>query len=667
MSTRHRRSRLLRALSLVAVLLPPGQALAAPAAATWTTDSFLEVARVSDAVPSPDGARVAYVVARADLDRSPSAYAGQLFVASESAAPRQYTFSQGSVSRPRWSPDGAAIAFLAHPPGGGAGTLMVIPADGGAPRPLTGPEHPVEAFQWSPKGGRLALLQGPALGDGPETARVAGAAADNRHLWLLTLSADGRAADLRQLTRGDFNVGNPLLGEAFDFSPDGRSIAFTRTRGAALDDWRSADLALVDVGDGTVRSFRQSDAAEFAPVFSPDGRHIAFNVSVYPPSWIAQSRIGVARTGGEGLKLLAATADEQPRTVGWISNRTLLVKERAGTVTALWTLPLDGGPPRRFDDGDGVLDSVSLNAPGTRLGLVVSDGRTAPEAAVTDLRRYRPRTISRANTGLAALPAASTRRIEWAGADGTAIEGLLTLPPGHRDGQQHPLILVLHGGPADAFDDHYLGEFHGVPLADLAAAGYLLLRANPRGSGGYGHPFRDAIREDWGGADVDDVLSGVDHVIASGLADPQRLGLVGWSYGGYLGARIISRTHRFGAAALGAPVTHLSHMAVTTDIPGFVADYLGGEFWQVPGRYAERSPLLAAGDITTPALILHGEKDPRVPADQGLALYRALERQGLDTRLVTYPRAGHRLTEPRQMQHAANEILTWFKGHVPVR
>ncbi len=667
MSTRHRRNPLLRALRLLALLLPFGPALAAAADAEWSADSFLAVARVSDVVPSPDGGRTAYVVARANLNQAPSAFAGQLFVASETAAPRQYTFAPGSVSRPRWSPDGDAIAFLVQSPEGGGATLMVIPADGGAPRPLTGPEHPVEAFQWSPRGGLMALLVGTPEPEAPVVARVAGAASGHRHLWLLNLTADGRAGALRQLTHGDFNVGNPLLGEAFDMAPDGRTIAFTRTRSAAIDDWTSADLALVDVADGTVRAFRQSDAAEFAPVFSPDGRHIAFNVSVYPPSWIAQSRIGVARTGGEGLKLLAATADEQPQTMGWISNRTLLVRERAGTVSALWTLPLDGGRPRRFDDGDAVLESVALNAPGTRLGLVTSNARTAPEAAVTELRRYRPRTVSRANTTVPPLPAISTRRIDWEAPDGRRIEGLLTLPPGHQVGQQHPLVLVIHGGPADAFSNRYLGEFRGVPLADLAAAGYALLRANPRGSGGYGHGFRAAISEDWGGADYQDLMSGVDHVIASGVADPQRLGLVGWSYGGYLGGWIISRTHRFSAAVLGAPVTNLTHMALTTDIPGLLPDYLGGEIWQIPERYRERSPLQAAGEITTPALILHGEMDRRVPADQGQALYRALERQGLDTRLVTYPRAGHALAEPRQMQHAAREILAWFEQHLPVR
>jgi dipeptidyl aminopeptidase/acylaminoacyl peptidase len=652
---------------LLRVWLLCAAAFPAPAALAWTVADTLQVATLPDAVPSPDGQQVAYVVSRADLEANPSSYRGQLFVAAaDGSQQRQFTFGDTSISRPRWSPDGAWIAYLRTPPEGPA-NVAVLPADGGGARALTDFAEGVVDFRWSPAGGALAVLRPDPLesATGPVDAVVAGAAPPHHHLWMIPLNELGRPGEPRRLTSGTFHVGNSLLGDAFDWSPDGRSIAFTRTRSADINAWVTADVAMVDVVSGTTRTFQQSNAAEYAPHYAPDGRHIAFNISMFPPSWIRHSRVGLARADGSGLKLLAPTADAQPRIVGWINDRLLLVQEPHRTVTGLWTLPIDGGKPRRFDAAQAVLDAVTLNASGTRLAFSTMTDNAAPEVAVTSLRRFRPEPVSAANVDLPPLPDAETRVITWTSADGLEIEGLLTLPPGHRPGQRHPLLLLIHGGPAGVHQRRYLGLPDATePLAAFAADGYATLRVNPRGSSGYGHDFRAANRADWGGGDYQDLMAGVDHVVGLELADPSRLGLAGWSYGGFLSAWTVTRNHRFGAAVAGAPITDLMQLAVTTDIGGFIPDYLQNSYWQDPTVYRERSPLLQAEAITTPLLVLHGESDVRVPPSQGAALYQALRQQGLETRMVTYPRAPHLLREPRQIHHAARETLDWFGRHL---
>ncbi len=662
-----------RAPRTVPMLLLLLSGFAAAQADAWTPADGLTTARLPFAVASPDGERVAYVVERADLDPAPGTWRATLHVAAADGAwRRRYTPPARRLSEPSWSPDGAWIAYL-ETAGTGPTRLMAVPVDGGVPRPLAtpadgGPEAgPIAAFRWSPRGDAIALLReapAPALPDDP-TGQDPDRAPRARHLWLLPVIDGAPAGNPTRITGGDFSVGSDMLANAFDWSPDGRHIAFTRVRGTAPDDWISADIALVDVASGSVRAFQQSNAAEFSPRFSPDGDRLAFAITSFPPSWIRQVRVGVARLDGSGLKLLAATPDQQPALVGWISDRTLLVSEAHRAATALWTLPVDGGTARRFDDAERVVTGATLNAPGTRLAMVTSGPGTAPEAAVTATRRFRPVTVSRANAGAAPPPDGDTRVISWQSLDGTAVEGLLTLPPEHRRGERHPLVLMIHGGPDGMFANDYVGAFDGLPpVAALSDAGYAVLRPNPRGSSGYGYDFRAELRGDWGGIDSADLLAGVDFVIASGIADPQRLAIVGWSYGGYQSAWIVANHHRFAAAAAIAPFTDLATLAATTDLPGAVEDWLGGSLWDRPELYRERSPLWRADAITTPLLVLHGSDDARVPPGQGVGLHRALARRGLDTRLVQFPRAAHRIDEPAQILRLTREILAWLDRHL---
>jgi dipeptidyl aminopeptidase/acylaminoacyl peptidase len=327
-------------------------------------------------------------------------------------------------------------------------------------------------------------------------------------------------------------------------------------------------------------------------------------------------------------------------------------------------MPLEGGPAVEYEPPAGTLGAVGLNLKGSHLGFAWEASEEAPEAWVLALGGGRPVRVSRANADLPKLPLGKTELVRWKSTDGLEIEGLLTYPVAYKPGERVPLILHIHGGPAGVFRETFLGAPGLYPLAAFSAKGYAILRPNPRGSSGYGKKFRFANYNDWGGMDYQDLMAGVDHVIQMGVADPERLAVMGWSYGGYMTSWIITQTKRFKAAVIGAPVTNLWSFTGTADIPGFLPDYFSGEFWTNFEAYRKHSPLAHVKGVSTPALILHGEADIRVPVSQGYEYYQALKRQGVPVKMVVYPREPHGPREPKFRLDIMNRHLEWVEKYV---
>jgi dipeptidyl aminopeptidase/acylaminoacyl peptidase len=272
--------------------------------------------------------------------------------------------------------------------------------------------------------------------------------------------------------------------------------------------------------------------------------------------------------------------------------------------------------------------------------------------------------VSRANLDLPKATLGETKIISWKSKDGTEVEGLLTLPGAYEAGKKYPLILNIHGGPAGVFTENFIGRLAVYPIATFSARGYAVLRPNPRGSGGYGKRFRFANMGDWGGKDYEDDMAGVDRLIKMGIADPDRMAVMGWSYGGFMTSWVITQTNRFKAAAVGAGVTNLWSFTGTADIPGFLPDYFGGEPWDAFEAFQKHSPMSFVKNVKTPTLILHGEADVRVPTSQGYELYNALKRQGVTTRMVVYPRTPHGPREPKFILDIAQRHLDWVDKYV---
>jgi dipeptidyl aminopeptidase/acylaminoacyl peptidase len=427
-----------------------------------------------------------------------------------------------------------------------------------------------------------------------------------------------------------------------------------------VDDWPREDVSIVDIESGAVRSLVASGAAESDPFFSPDGRTVGLAISDDPPTWAFASRLAVVSRDGGPPRTLAVTHDQRPDVLGWSADgKSLIFSETRGTVNRVSAAPVDGGAIVDLTPADVMVDQAALDPSRTRLGFTSQAPDRAPEAYVSTLAPFAPVRVSHAQE----LPAAALPRTEvvsWTSPDGSPIEGLLTYPAGYAAGARVPLLVVIHGGPAGVFVRSFTGGVSPYPVAVFASRGYAVLRCNVRGSSGYGRAFRHANHKDWGGGDYQDILSGVDALVARGLADPDRLGVMGWSYGGYMTSWIITQTQRFKAASVGAGVTNLMSFAGTADIPSFIPDYFDGEFWDDLETWSKRSAMFHVKGVRTPTLIQHGEADLRVPVSQGYELYNALKRQGVPTKMVVYPRQPHGIQEPRLQLDSMQRNLEWF-------
>jgi dipeptidyl aminopeptidase/acylaminoacyl peptidase len=252
--------------------------------------------------------------------------------------------------------------------------------------------------------------------------------------------------------------------------------------------------------------------------------------------------------------------------------------------------------------------------------------------------------------------------VRWPGSAGE-VEGILHYPKGYQPGRRYPLLVEVHGGPTWAFFRQFQSNaWSGTTL--FTERGFAVLQVNFRGSAGYGRDFRLAIVGDLAGGEVDDTLGGVDAMIERGLADPERLGIFGWSYGGFLTASAIWRTPRFKAAVVGAGVSNLVSAEGSADLLGYNTSFLGAELWEKPELWTGRSAVFNAHKITTPTLIVHGEHDERVPLGQAKELYQILRRRGVETQLLVYPRSGHGIGEPKLMADALERQLAWFEKHL---
>jgi dipeptidyl aminopeptidase/acylaminoacyl peptidase len=452
---------------------------------------------------------------------------------------------------------------------------------------------------------------------------------------------------------------------AFDWAPDSRQLAFAHQPTSKADDWPKQDVSVVDVESGALRSLAATAAAEFAPRFSPDGRSVAVAISDQPPTWAGTARVNVVPAAGGPAKPLAETPDQQPNLIGWSRDGAhVYLGETKGTLNRIFSLPLGGGPAVELGRPDVMVDGASLNASRSHVGFTSQAADRGVEAYAAEVEKLADaQRVSQAQS----LPDADfgkTEPVSWKAPDGRSIEGLLTLPPGYKAGTRVPMVVMVHGGPTGVFVRSFTGTPSVYPVAIFAGRGYAVLRCNVRGSSGYGREFRYANYRDWGGGDYRDILSGVDALVAKGIADPERLGVMGWSYGGFMTSWIVTQTKRFKAASVGAGVTNLMSFTGTADIPGFIPDYFGGEYWDVFDRWRTRSAMFNVKGVSTPTLIQHGEADLRVPVSQGYEFYNALKRQGVVTRMVVYPRQPHGLQEPKFVMDAMTRNLEWFDRYV---
>ena len=653
-------------LSPFLLLLWVGSAAAQPPAA-WTPEFAMQFQAVSTVVPSPDGKLVAWVQTRNVIESERSEQLPHVFLGRADGTRRiQLTRGEKGASNPAFSPDGQFVYFTSDR--FGKTNIFRIPVDGGEAEAVSEFKGELGSYKVSPDGKWVAFAGAEPLADEEQSKkekrdfRIIDEYPADHALYLVPAEPglDGKRAQ-KKLAGGKLHIIN------FDWSPDSRHIAFDHQPTPLADDWTLSDISEVDVATGQVKPLAATPAAERNPYYSANGHYLAFERSATRPGWLNETRIAILNLQRTEVRDLAATYDEAPTLLGWTGDSSsILYIEARHTRNALHALPLDGPEQVVYGPGKGVLSpgGTRLNASGTYAGFAMESPEEAPEAFVMALGAGSPTRVSRANLDVPKLPLAKTDVVRWKSRDGLEIEGLLTYPLEYQKGKKYPLILNIHGGPAGVFTETFIGKSGLYPIATFAGRGYAVLRPNPRGSTGYGKKFRFANAGDWGGKDYEVDQAGVDKLIEMGLADPDRLAVMGWSYGGFMTSWTITQTHRFKAAAVGAGVTNLWSFTGTADVPGFIPDYFGGEPWEQFEAFRKHSPVAHVNNVNTPTLILHGEADQRVPISQGYEYYNALKRRGITTKMVVYPRTPDGPREPKFVLDIMHRHLDWLDTYV---
>jgi dipeptidyl aminopeptidase/acylaminoacyl peptidase len=614
-------------------------------AATLSVEDYATMPQVGSPRWSPDGARIAYVVIQADLGRS--VYDSDLWIVdADGKNDRRLTFANGVDFRPRWSPDGTRIAFLSDR--GGRNAIYVIDPRGGEARALTSEPTPIRDFEWSPDGKQIAFTRIDEMSADEERRS---AAKDDAHVvgegtrLVQLYVADAGSGKSQKVTSGEQSTFD------FSWSPDGSALAVARGNGTGLDGLHSTDLYIVPAAGGAMRPLVVRPGHDRNPKYSPDGKSIAFTSAGGVGHWLVEFDLYVVAAAGGTPRKITAAYDRTPDDHEWSEDsRGLWIEGPWNASSQLFRVNADGSGfakmPIEGEVTDPDVDREHV--------AYIGQSLTTPPELWADGKQ-----LTHHNDAFRDRELGETRVIRWKNPqDGLEIEGLLTLPVGYKSGRV-PLLTFVHGGPASRFDQGYLG-YLGYLYAPqtLAAQGFAVLRPNPRGTGGYGRAFRAANRNDWGGLDWVDINAGIDKVIGDGIADPQRLGLMGWSYGGFIASWALGHSDRFRAISIGAPVVDLLSFHGTTDIRAFIPSYFEGMSLELLRAH---SPIWHLKKTKARVLIQQGDADDRVPLSQGTMLYRALDELGVDVTMVVYPRQPHVPREPKLRIDVARRNLEFFE------
>jgi len=636
---------------------------------------------IQDPQVSPDGRWVACVISQAD--RQKDRWLSDIWLISTDGKKRlQLTNRHHRDSSPRWSPDGTRIAFLSPEKDDERSKpqLWVIPAGGGEARQITQLKQGLSSPAWSPDGKRIAFLaRNPKREDDEQEAdkpkievkhgrvfatdvrvidRIRYRSStflpkeERRHIYIISATG-GRP---RKITDGDCDDSEPT------WSPDGTRIAFVSNRGRDPDWDLTGDIWIVPAQGGDPRRLSTLAGGASNPAWSPDGKHVAYIGSPAPEVFRLEDRIWLQPADGGKARGLTQSHPGYPHSLRWSPDGGAVYFQCIEEgFNSLWRVDTRAKAVRILAK-QRCVDGYSIARDAGTIAFLLSAPDHPAELYVCGPDGEAQRRLTQENRALLRQLRLGTTEAFWCrSADGTPVHAWLVRPPGFRADRRYPLVLQVHGGPYAAYLETWKFD-----AQVLAAQGFLVVYSNPRGSTGYGKEFQTAIVGRWGVLDSQDVLAAVDHVVGQGSVDPQRLGVMGASYGGFMTTWLVGTTDRFAGAVASCAATDERMFYYSADMPKWSEEEIGGPPWERAADYARMSSSSHAHKIRTPILLLHADDDTRVPISHSEIIFTTVKRLGVESVFVRYPTGGHGFGghTPRYTCDTLNRAVDWLTDHL---
>jgi len=605
---------------------------------------------------SPDGKQVAWVQS---IPEGSAVFVADLVT----RKPRRITAGSNAESAVAWSPDSRQIAFFSDAGSPGQQQLYVTAISGGSPRKLTSVKGFLASPGWSPDGKTIALLftenaeraAGPLVAEKPETGVIQEAVTEQR----LTL-VDAATGKLRQISPADMYV------YEYDWSPDGKSFVTTAAHGNSDNNWYIAQIYTVPAAGGEMKSIYQPpiDSQIAVPAWSPDGKSVAFISGIMSDEPAVGGDIFLIPAAGGEARNITPGMKASSSWLTWLpGGNKILFGEDVDGESGVATVEIAGG---RIETLTHLPESLTAGGWGTAISLA-ADGKTsavvrqslahAPEVWAGPMGQWQQ--ITSRNTQL--KPGwGEAKSVQWQN-EGFNLQGWLVYPVHFDAAKKYPMVVLVHGGPSSMVRPVWPGA---RSFLALSSAGYFVFMPNPRGSFGQGEAFTRANVKDFGYGDFRDILTGVDQVLKQAPVNERRLGITGWSYGGYMTMWAVTQTNRFRAAVAGAGLANLQSYYGENQIDKWMIPFFGASVYDDPEVYAKSSPITFIKKVKTPTLVVVGDSDGECPTPQSYEFWHALKTLGVETELVVYEHEGHMFVDPAHQRDVIDRTRDWFDKHL---
>jgi dipeptidyl aminopeptidase/acylaminoacyl peptidase len=553
------------------------------------------------------------------------------------------------------------LAFLSDREKDGERQVWMIRADGGEAWAVTSHKGGVSGFRFSPDGKQLVLTATDQPSKDEEERKklkddtiLIDRDLKMAHLWLWNIEKK----EEKRITEGDFTVSDP------QWSPDGTRISYTTRPTQKADDGNLSDVWVLSIASGVKKKIEDTPASSDSARWSPDGKWLAYTGSPDVNDGVSTNYLYLVAAAGGTPKQLTAKFDLNVGTPVWSRDgKSILFSANVLEANEVFSAEVATGTVTQVSQTGASINVAEISRDGSTIVGTKSLPNGPAEIYKASLKSVQPVTLTSHNRWLADYAVADTEVVKWKSKDGMDVEGLLTKPVGYTNGSKVPLLLNPHGGPTGSS----VNSFNGT-VQVLAANGFAVLQPNFRGSTGKGLAFAQANKNTWGKGDYDDCMTGVDAMIARGVADPDRLGAFGWSYGGYMTFWILTQTDRFKAVSPGAGLTNIYSMYSQNDIQRYLRWFYSDKApWDATELYWDRSPMKYVNNVKTPTMIMHGQVDTRVPIAQAQEFYMALKEKKVPVEFVVYPRENHGFTEPRHQMDRVQRYVRFFGKYLGVK